>query len=91
MATASDGIRLGDKSGLAAADRVSITGGNTGGTRTAGAGGTRIRLLNTLLVLANESIATVRISIALWKRKNIFPGYLEPGHWSKALQVTALL
>ncbi len=78
MATASDGIRLGDKSGLAAADWVSITRGNTSGTRTTGAGGTRIRLLNTLLVLANEPIATVRISIALWERKNIFLGYLEP-------------
>ena len=63
--TASDGVRLGNETRLATTDRVSSKVDCADGSRAARAWNTGIRLLHTLLVLANVTTLAVRISYTL--------------------------
>ena len=63
--TACDGVWFWNISGKAVTDWVSEMVDLTSGPRTAGTGITRIRLRHTLLVLADITMVTVRVDLAL--------------------------
>jgi len=59
---ASDGVRLGNETGLAATDGVSSKVDRADSSRAAGAWNTGVRLFHALLVLANVTALAVRVS-----------------------------
>ena len=61
-----NGVRFGYKSWKTSADRITLTVGSAGGTRSTGARVTWIWLLNTPLIVAHITILTIRIYHTFW-------------------------